>query len=111
MEGSTVTELQRTTSGRILELDLAGVVRGRQSEALAAHLRTAIRSRSLPAGTVLPASRTLAADLGVSRGVVVRAYEQLTAEGYLQAVRGSGTRSVSPGTDATRVPLPRTACR
>ena len=105
MEGSTATELQRTTSGRILELDLAGVVRGRQSEALAAHLRTAIRSRSLPAGTVLPASRTLAADLGVSRGVVVRAYEQLTAEGYLQAVRGSGTRVASVPGLTERVPL------
>jgi GntR family transcriptional regulator/MocR family aminotransferase len=56
-----------------------------------AHLRDAIRSGSLREGTRLPATRTLAADLRVSRGVVVRAYEQLTAEGYLQTRQGSGT--------------------
>jgi GntR family transcriptional regulator / MocR family aminotransferase len=37
----------------------------------------------LTAGTVLPASRRLAADLGVSRGVVSDAYDQLACEGYL----------------------------
>ncbi|WP_425444815.1 aminotransferase class I/II-fold pyridoxal phosphate-dependent enzyme, partial [Streptomyces milbemycinicus] len=35
--------------------------------------------------------RELAADLGVSRGLVTDAYEQLTAEGYLSSSRGSGT--------------------
>ncbi|WP_425268739.1 GntR family transcriptional regulator [Kitasatospora cheerisanensis] len=34
----------------------------------------------------------LAGELGVSRGVVVEAYEQLAAEGYLVGRRGSGTR-------------------
>jgi GntR family transcriptional regulator/MocR family aminotransferase len=34
----------------------------------------------------------LAVDLGVSRGVVVRVYEQLTAEGYLNARHGAGTQ-------------------
>jgi GntR family transcriptional regulator/MocR family aminotransferase len=36
-------------------------------------------------------SRTLARDLGVSRGVVVEAYAQLVAEGWLSARRGAGT--------------------
>ncbi|WP_159028914.1 GntR family transcriptional regulator, partial [Streptomyces noursei] len=45
----------------------------------------------LAAGTRLPSSRELAADLGVSRGLVTEAYEQLTAEGYLRSDRGSGT--------------------
>jgi GntR family transcriptional regulator/MocR family aminotransferase len=40
----------------------------------------------------LPSSRALGTELGVSRRLVVEAYEQLTAEGYLVAVRGSGTR-------------------
>jgi GntR family transcriptional regulator/MocR family aminotransferase len=40
----------------------------------------------------LPSSRALGVELGVSRRLVVEAYEQLTAEGYLVAVRGSGTR-------------------
>jgi GntR family transcriptional regulator/MocR family aminotransferase len=54
-------------------------------------LREAIRSGRLVAGTRLPASRTLAADLGVARRVVVEAFEQLTAEGWLEARVGSGT--------------------
>jgi GntR family transcriptional regulator / MocR family aminotransferase len=34
----------------------------------------------------------MADELGVSRGVVVASYSQLTTEGYLTARRGSGTR-------------------
>jgi GntR family transcriptional regulator/MocR family aminotransferase len=49
----------------------------------------------------LPASRALAAELGVSRRLVVEAYEQLAAEGYVIAHRGSGTR-VAPPARATR---------
>ncbi|HUG86656.1 MAG TPA: PLP-dependent aminotransferase family protein [Euzebya sp.] len=72
-----------------------GDIRGRGPKALAdslAHaLRRAVRNGQLPAGTPLPASRSLAGDLEVSRGVVVRAYEQLVAEGYLIARTGRGT--------------------
>lgn len=38
----------------------------------------------------LPASRVLAAELGISRGTVISAYEQLVAEGYIAGRRGSG---------------------
>ena len=55
-------------------------------------LRQAIRERRLQPGMVVPSTRTLAADLGVSRGVVVEAYDQLVAEGYLIATPGSATR-------------------
>src|SRR5262245_21682660 len=55
-------------------------------------LRQAIHNGRLAVGTLLPATRVLAADLGVSRGVVIEAYEQLLAEGYLTAHRGSSTR-------------------
>jgi GntR family transcriptional regulator/MocR family aminotransferase len=55
-------------------------------------LRAAIHSGRLPPGMVLPATRVLAEDLGVSRGLVVAAYEQLTAEGYLDPRHGSATR-------------------
>ncbi len=54
-------------------------------------LRVAIRSGRLPPGSVLPPSRDLAEQLGVSRGVVVDSYAQLATEGYLSARRGSGT--------------------
>ncbi len=40
----------------------------------------------------MPPSRVLAADLGVSRGVVVEAYQQLAAEGYLASHAGGYTR-------------------
>ncbi|MFC5182023.1 MocR-like pyridoxine biosynthesis transcription factor PdxR [Actinomadura harenae] len=65
---------------------------GRLAAQLAAGCRDAIRTGRLAAGTRLPSSRDLARDLGVSRGVVVTAYEQLIAEGFLVARRGDGTR-------------------
>ncbi|MFB7502161.1 MocR-like pyridoxine biosynthesis transcription factor PdxR [Streptomyces broussonetiae] len=55
-------------------------------------LRDAIRDGRLTPGTRLPATRRLAADLGVSRGTAKAAYDQLVAEGYLTARQGSGTR-------------------
>ncbi|MET9502820.1 PLP-dependent aminotransferase family protein [Streptomyces sp. NPDC006622] len=58
---------------------------------LQAALREAVRSGRLAQGTRLPSSRDLAADLGVSRGLITEAYEQLTAEGYLRSGRGAGT--------------------
>ena len=47
-------------------------------------LREGVRSGSLKAGTSLPSTRVLAAELGISRGLVVAAYAQLGAEGYLR---------------------------
>jgi GntR family transcriptional regulator/MocR family aminotransferase len=55
-------------------------------------LREAIRSGRLRCETAVPPSRVLAGSLGVSRGVVVDAYSQLVAEGYLVTRRGGGTR-------------------
>jgi DNA-binding transcriptional MocR family regulator len=51
--------------------------------ALETALREAIRSGRLHRGARLPGSRSLAADLGISRGTVVQAYTQLIAEGWL----------------------------
>jgi GntR family transcriptional regulator/MocR family aminotransferase len=76
-------------SGVDLHLELAGDggLRTRLEEAL----REGIRSGRLPRGTVMPATRTLARDLGISRGTVLGAYAQLAAEGWLRGRRGSGT--------------------
>ena len=54
-------------------------------------LREAVRSGRLRPGTRLPATRVLATQLGVSRGVVVEAYAQLVAEGHFAARTGAGT--------------------
>ena len=58
---------------------------------LAAALRDAIDSEVLRPGDGVPATRALSQRLGVARGVVVAAYEQLIAEGYLSAEHGRGT--------------------
>ena len=78
-----------TTSGPALHLTLSPG--GGRRQALEDELRRAVRDGRLVAGTRLPASRTLAADLGLSRGTVVEAFAQLVAEGYLEARHGSGT--------------------
>ncbi|BBY41532.1 GntR family transcriptional regulator [Mycobacterium mantenii] len=54
-------------------------------------IRDAIRSGRLVPGIQLPSSRALAADLGVARNTVARAYAELIAEGWLTSQHGSGT--------------------
>jgi GntR family transcriptional regulator/MocR family aminotransferase len=61
-------------------------------EQLERTLRGAIRDGRLEPGAPLPSSRRLAAELGISRGVVTSAYGQLAAEGYLQTKRGAPVR-------------------
>ncbi|MEU0569423.1 PLP-dependent aminotransferase family protein [Nonomuraea sp. NPDC005983] len=78
--------------------------RGGIAGQIASELRAAIRLGRLESGTRLPASRELAADLQVSRGVVVEAYEQLVAEGFLISRVGHGTH-VAPAA-ARDVPAP-----
>ena len=69
-------------------------------------LREAIRSGRLTSGTRLPSTRTLARDLGISRGTVLQAYSQLIAEGWLSGKRGSGT-VVAVDSDAASIPAER----
>ncbi len=59
---------------------------------LHAALRDAILHGRLGPGARLPATRDLAVQAGLSRGTVVRAFEQLAAEGYVRGAVGSGTR-------------------
>jgi GntR family transcriptional regulator/MocR family aminotransferase len=54
-------------------------------------IRRAILSGNLRPTTTLPATRLLSKHLGVSRMTVINAYEQLLAEGYLEAKTGAGT--------------------
>ena len=55
-------------------------------------LRQAIRRGTLRPGARVPSTRDLAKQLGISRGVVVNAYSQLSAEGYLIVRQGSRPR-------------------
>ncbi|MGW4165116.1 MocR-like pyridoxine biosynthesis transcription factor PdxR [Streptomyces sp. NPDC004788] len=93
------------TFGADLHLDLAG--QGLRHGLMDA-LREAVRSGRLAAGTRLPSSRSLAADLGVARNTVADAYAELVAEGWLTARQGSGTR-VAPRSAPRRTERSRTA--
>ena len=65
-------------------------------------IRDRIRQGLLRADAVMPATRALATDLGLSRGVVVEAYQQLVAEGYLVS-RTGGYTQVAPAAAGMRV--------
>ncbi|MCX5065863.1 PLP-dependent aminotransferase family protein [Micromonospora lupini] len=91
-----------------LEFDRGAGFPGRSLESA---LRESIRTGRLRAGSRLPGSRSLAADLSLARGTVVQAYAQLVAEGWLVAAPGSGTRVADvlhdpPGPRGQRRPLP-----
>jgi GntR family transcriptional regulator/MocR family aminotransferase len=88
---SSTGEVSWTTSG--LDFLITVDRRGRGlSAALQRAVRDAIRAGRLRGGDALPSTRALASDLGVARGTVVEAYEQLAAEGWLVARHGQGTR-------------------
>jgi GntR family transcriptional regulator/MocR family aminotransferase len=105
--------MKRTTSSAelLVHIDRAASVPLRLQ--LERELRRAIQSGRLRAGAPIPSTRALATDLALSRGVVVEAYEQLLAEGYLVADHGSATRvagrrtteGMPPAVEPT-VPLP-----
>ncbi|WP_127579081.1 aminotransferase-like domain-containing protein [Paenibacillus koleovorans] len=79
--------------------------------ALYAAFRDAIQGGRFPYGTQLPSSRELGRRYGLSRGVVYQVYERLMAEGFLEAVLGSGTyvryrQSLEPGNRLHTADLP-----
>ena len=82
-------------------------------------LQQAILSRELPAGTRVPSSRLLAAELGIARNTVTQVYEQLALEGYVNSATGRGTfvadsapdEIVGAPTDAAAARPARPGCR
>ena len=75
--------------GPIVLLTLSGT--GPLFQQVYRSMREAILAGRLRAGDRLPVTRTLARDLGISRNVVLIAYEQLIAEGYALGRVGAGT--------------------
>ena len=80
-----------SVAGPELLVELSRTIRTPLRAQLEDGLREAVRSGRLSARARLPATRALASDLGVSRRLVVDAYAQLLAEGYLVARPGAGT--------------------
>ncbi|HEU5334285.1 MAG TPA: PLP-dependent aminotransferase family protein [Actinocrinis sp.] len=78
-------------SGSRVDLHLILSPAGARRFAVESALREAIRDGRLAAGALLPSTRTLAQELGLARGTVTAAYDQLAEEGYLTTRPGSGT--------------------
>ena len=76
-------------------------------------LRESIRAGTLRHEAPLPSTRALARELGVARGVVMEAYAQLTAEGYLVSRQGAPTRvaarAAAPAAGGAAASRPRRA--
>ncbi|MFI5806776.1 PLP-dependent aminotransferase family protein [Streptomyces sp. NPDC051561] len=93
-----------------LQLDVSRAPLGGKADWLARHLRKAIADGRLAVGAKLPPTRVLAAELGVSRGVVTEAYRRLTEDGHVEGRRRGGTTVVaapltsSPTPSAPKLP-------
>jgi GntR family transcriptional regulator/MocR family aminotransferase len=100
--GRTATD--QVGGADFLQLDPTAAPRHGVAGWLTSAVRDGITDGRLPAGTRLPATRLLAGQLGVSRGVVVEAYQRLTDEGLLSGRRGGGTTVLA--TAPARLPAP-----
>ena len=84
--------MRRTRVSQTLGLPLAPRPTGETKQAwIYRCIRDAILSGALQRGDRLPASRDLAANWGISRGIVELAFEQLVLEGYAESRIGWGT--------------------
>jgi GntR family transcriptional regulator / MocR family aminotransferase len=110
MSRSKAKPIDRSISGAdFLQLTLDGAPAGGLSAWLTQQLRLAIADGRLPVGSRLPASRALAEELRVSRGVVTEAYQRLSEDGRLAGRRRGGTivvaAPIAPPT-AAQSPVP-----
>jgi GntR family transcriptional regulator / MocR family aminotransferase len=85
------TDRSITPGADFLQLSIGDAPLGSRADWLAARLRQAISDGRLPVGSRLPASRVLAAELQVSRGVVTEAYRRLTEDGHVAGRGRNGT--------------------
>ena len=92
LTGNTVS---KPAAGTVLAIRLDASSEIPLFQQLYSDIRDSILGGRLPPGSRLPSSRILSVDLGVSRTTVLTAFEQLTAEGYLEGRVGSGTRVVT----------------
>src|SRR5579875_2359085 len=101
-----------TVGADFLQLNVDDAPAGGRAAWLAGRLRAAIADGRLPLGSRLPATRVLAAELQVSRGVVTEAYQRLTEDGHVAGRGRNGTVVVAtpvltppgaqPGTSGVR---------
>ncbi|MEU7099736.1 PLP-dependent aminotransferase family protein [Streptomyces longwoodensis] len=98
-----------TLGSDFLQLDIADAPPGGRTAWLADRLRSAIADGRLPVGTRLPASRVLAEELRVTRGVVTEAYRRLSESGQTAGRGRGGTVVVAAPARPAPPPTPPTA--
>ncbi|TXS39874.1 MocR-like pyridoxine biosynthesis transcription factor PdxR [Streptomyces sp. OR43] len=79
---------------------------GGKSDWLTRQIRLALADGRLPVGSRLPATRVLAGELGVSRGVVTEAYQRLVEDGHVAGRGRNGTIVVGVPARVTRATGP-----
>jgi DNA-binding transcriptional MocR family regulator len=84
-------------AGRLTELLGPWQRNGTSRERLAASLRALIVDGQVAIESRLPAERTLASALGISRATVTGAYNQLREHGYVESRQGAGSWVTLPG--------------
>ncbi|MFI2209367.1 PLP-dependent aminotransferase family protein [Streptomyces sp. NPDC020141] len=89
-----------------LHLAIGEAPTGGKSDWLAGRIRRALADGRLPVGSRLPATRILAAELGVSRGVVTEAYQRLIEDGHLSGRGRNGTIAVGAPAQAPTASRP-----
>jgi GntR family transcriptional regulator / MocR family aminotransferase len=109
---SKLEQADRSITGSdFLQLNVDDAPAGGLSDWLTERLRLAIADGRLPVGSRLPATRVLAGELKVSRGVVTEAYQRLMEDGHV-AGRGRGGTVVlaapvaAPQPEAVSPPAP-----
>lgn len=100
-----------TRGSDFLQLNPADAPPGGLSDWMAGRLRDAIGDGRLPVGSRLPATRVLAGELRVSRGVVTEAYQRLVDDGHIAGRGRAGTIVVAAPLTAPALtaPAPLTA--
>ncbi|MDF4249152.1 PLP-dependent aminotransferase family protein [Streptomyces sp. WMMB303] len=94
-----------------LQLSVDEAPRGGLSDWLVGQIRRAIADGRLPTGSRLPATRVLAADLKVSRGVVTESYRRLVEDGHVVGRGRSGTVVAATPLNGARGPAGTTGPR
>ncbi|MFF4348052.1 PLP-dependent aminotransferase family protein [Streptomyces sp. NPDC001530] len=88
---SAASVIPAASGSDFLQLDIGDAPFGGRADWLAGQLRRAISDGRLPLGSRLPATRILAAELRVSRGVVTEAYQRLSEDGHVAGRGRNGT--------------------
>ncbi|SFW90981.1 PLP-dependent aminotransferase family protein [Amycolatopsis australiensis] len=91
MDRAKTAPAEGSIGSDFLQLDVREAPPGGLADWLAGQLRAAVADGRLPVGGRLPASRVLAAELRVSRGVVTEAYQRLIDDGHAAGRGRAGT--------------------